>query len=58
MQEARRGRGTGGSLKEPVTFDVFQMQIHGVLTDIISKQLNHVGHPLRNDGGLVPALPA
>lgn len=40
------------------TFDMLQMQVHSILADIIPQQLHHVGHPLRNDGGLVPALPA
>lgn len=48
----------GWSLKSQLTFDVFKVQIHGVLADVISEQLDHIGHPLRNDGGLVTALPA
>lgn len=40
-----------------LTFDVLKVQIHGVLADVVSEQLYHVRHPLRNDGWLVPALP-
>jgi len=37
---------------------MLEMQVHSILADIISEQLNHVGNPLRNDGWLIPALPA
>lgn len=41
-----------------VTFDMLEMQVHCILADIVSQQLDHVWHPLRNDGRLISALPA
>ena len=35
-----------------------KVQVDSVLTDIVPQQLHHEGNALRDDGGLVSALPA